>query len=69
MTDTVCAWTEDDDGVWQTGCGNAFFFDTDGPIENKQKFCGYCGGELKAKRVEVSSRMRRASPAAEKEKP
>lgn len=36
----LCQWTGDDDGVWHTDCGEAFFF---GPSENKMKFCGYCG--------------------------
>lgn len=44
-----CEWTEDADGIWHTGCGHTFFFDTDGPVENKQKFCGYCGLALSAK--------------------
>ena len=39
----ACEWCEDDNGLWHTGCGHLFFFDTDGPVENKQKFCGYCG--------------------------
>lgn len=43
-----CEWTGDADGVWHTGCGNAFFFDDGGgPVEHKQAFCGYCGGTLK----------------------
>ena len=41
-----CQWIEDEDGVWDTGCGNRFGFDADGPRENKQHFCGYCGGRL-----------------------
>lgn len=41
-----CVWTEDGDGVFQTACGHSFVFDTDGPVENKQRFCGYCGGKL-----------------------
>lgn len=44
----LCRWTPDDDGVYQTDCGHSFCFDTDGPIENKQRFCGYCGGVLVA---------------------
>ena len=43
-----CEWREDDDGVWFTGCDHAFWFDVDGPVENLQKFCGYCGGNLVA---------------------
>lgn len=42
-----CAWTEDaDEGCWRTGCGHAWHFEYDGPTENQQQFCGYCGGAL-----------------------
>lgn len=42
-----CIWTRDEANVWWTGCGQAFQFTTDGPIENGFWFCGYCGGQLK----------------------
>lgn len=42
-----CRWTHDaDTESWDTGCGEKFHFETDGPKENGQKFCGYCGGKL-----------------------
>lgn len=41
-----CVWTEDEDGIWQTECGDAFAFDSGSPTENKAKFCQYCGAEL-----------------------
>ena len=44
-----CEWAEDDDGVWQTDCGEAHQFTDGGPVENSQRFCGYCGGKLKPK--------------------
>ena len=44
----TCEWTEDEDGYWDTGCGELFQFNDDGPAENRFKFCPYCGGELKA---------------------
>lgn len=44
-----CEWREDDDGVWHTGCGTSFFFDTDGPKENKFHFCYHCGKRLAPK--------------------
>ena len=43
----VCDWREDDDGIWHTGCGTSFFFDTDGPAENKFNFCYHCGAKLR----------------------
>jgi hypothetical protein len=47
---TYCRWTYDVyDGSWNTGCGHAFTFNDGGPVENSQKFCGYCGGKLLAK--------------------
>jgi len=45
-----CRWTVDDEGVWDTGCGEKYEFFTDGPVENQQRFCGYCGRRLKVAR-------------------
>lgn len=42
----TCKWTNSDDGPWETGCGHAYEFIDDGPKENGQQFCGYCGGRL-----------------------
>jgi hypothetical protein len=44
----ACPWTPDDDGVYHTGCGNAFFFDTGTADENRAHFCQYCGKPLSA---------------------
>ena len=41
-----CKWKEDEDGNWETGCGEIFTFTDGGPQENRQKHCGYCGGKL-----------------------
>lgn len=41
-----CQWVADDDGVYHTGCVNAFTFIDAGPKENHMKFCCYCGGNL-----------------------
>lgn len=46
-----CVWSlydqRADDGLWQTGCGQRWNFDSDGtPEDHKQRFCGYCGGIL-----------------------
>ena len=41
-----CAWQEDEDGVWETGCHEMFVFEADGPQENDFRFCPYCGGPL-----------------------
>lgn len=48
-----CVWTEDEDGIHHTACGEMFCFD--GPIaDHKQRFCGYCGAAIREVRyVEV----------------
>ena len=43
-----CAWTQDSDGLYNTGCGHVWFFDSGTAAENEAKFCVYCGGNLKA---------------------
>ena len=51
MTDqTTCTWTEDDDGNFETTCGEMFVLITGTPYENSMRFCCYCGSPL----VEVS---------------
>jgi hypothetical protein len=42
----TCTWTEDDEGTWNTTCGNAFVFTEEGPLKNGFLHCGYCGGKL-----------------------
>lgn len=46
LTALVCQWGDDEEGIWNTGCGELFQFDADGPRENGFKFCPYCGKEL-----------------------
>jgi hypothetical protein len=41
-----CRWLEDDDGNWDTACGERFFFETGGPTENRAKWCLYCGRRI-----------------------
>ena len=38
-----CVWTVDDDGTWETACGEAWQFTCDGPEENNFRFCHGCG--------------------------
>jgi nuclear transport factor 2 (NTF2) superfamily protein len=47
-----CEWHEDSDGIWHTACGNAFQFTTDGPIENRMKFCCYCGAAIEERKYD-----------------
>lgn len=43
---TTCEWTVNDDGAFETACGNVFEFTADGPAQNGFKFCPYCGSQL-----------------------
>jgi len=44
---TPCAWQEDADGNWETGCGNLFILNDGTPAENGMGYCCYCGKPLK----------------------
>lgn len=46
MQNDVCQWAQDDDGIWQTECGNAFEIMNGTPKENEFNYCTYCGKEL-----------------------
>jgi len=39
-----CAWTEDADGNWITGCQEIHVFISGTPQENGYVYCPYCGG-------------------------
>ena len=43
---TACQWIQDDDGVFDTGCGERFVLDSGTPDENGFNFCCYCGKKL-----------------------
>ncbi len=42
-----CGWQQDDDGNWETGCGELHIINEGIPSENNMHFCCYCGGKLK----------------------
>ena len=46
-TPLTCTWTENEDGVYETNCGNLFVFNDGGPVENDFRYCPYCGRELR----------------------
>lgn len=49
----TCTWTHDDiEDKENTQCGEAFLLDSGTPIENKMKFCCYCGKVLVEKENE-----------------
>ena len=37
-----CAWREDE-GVWETDCGETFVLNDGTPYENGMRFCCFCG--------------------------
>lgn len=41
-----CGWEQDDDGVYNTECGEMFIFNEGDIRENGARFCMYCGGEI-----------------------
>jgi hypothetical protein len=41
--DFYCYWQEDQDGIWNTGCGWMYQFFDGGPLDNNHKYCQYCG--------------------------
>lgn len=42
----LCKWQSDEDGVYETDCGNSFVFDTDNATDNGVRFCFYCGRQI-----------------------
>jgi hypothetical protein len=42
-----CHWEENEDGWWNTDCGNAFEFTQGSPIYNGFKSCPYCEKKLR----------------------
>jgi len=45
-----CTWIEDEDGNWETACDHLHLFYAGGPVENKYRFCPYCGQKIKERR-------------------
>lgn len=41
-----CEWKQDENGVWETECGNMFEITEGTPNENDLKYCPYCGKHL-----------------------
>ena len=42
----ACAWSLDDDGIYQTECGEHFVFSDGSRTECKAKYCGNCGAKI-----------------------
>ncbi len=50
-----CVWVQDENGVWETQCGNAHEFYDGGPSDNFYRYCPYCGKIPIEKKYGVSS--------------
>jgi hypothetical protein len=48
-----CAWTPNEDGYYETLCGNAYTIIEGTPEDNSMKFCAYCGGRLVVRLAEI----------------
>lgn len=43
----TCDWEQDQDGYWQSGCGQEFeFLTVSGPADNAFAYCPFCGKPL-----------------------
>lgn len=42
----ACVWAEDQEGNWDTKCGDKYCLTTGTPFENGMQWCCYCGGSL-----------------------
>ena len=46
----TCEWTHDEnDGFWESACGEAWLFNYGGPADNNVRFCQGCGKPLRIK--------------------
>jgi hypothetical protein len=52
MTESICTWSEDDDGNWNTSCSQEFILIEGTPSQNDMRFCCYCGCHLVEKLYE-----------------
>lgn len=42
----ICKWKENENGAWETECGEIFEFTAGTPRENGFNHCVYCGKKL-----------------------
>lgn len=42
----TCGWREDEDGNWQTDCGECYVLIDGNPDENDYRFCPSCGRSI-----------------------
>jgi predicted RNA-binding Zn-ribbon protein involved in translation (DUF1610 family) len=53
--DGTCDWAENQDGAYETSCGEIFEFTNGGPKDNKFTHCPYCGKELDTPKPRIST--------------
>lgn len=51
--DETCEWKQDDDGIWDTECGNRFEVMEGTQHENQMNYCPYCGKSLREVKYEA----------------
>lgn len=44
--ESACVWAEDQEGNWDTKCGDKHYLTAGTPFENGMHWCCYCGGSL-----------------------
>jgi hypothetical protein len=42
----TCEWTQSEEDVWESACGDAWVFETGTPEDNSMRFCPFCGRKL-----------------------
>ena len=50
-----CVWTEDEEGYWDTACGEKHEFIIGSPSENNYVFCPYCGDNIEEVKYECEA--------------
>lgn len=50
-----CAWNEDEEGYWNTTCGEIWIFNDGGPSDNRCNYCFYCGKPIEEKLFDYAS--------------
>ena len=45
LRDGTCEWWEDGE-MWESSCGVAYMFNSDGPEDNGHRFCHKCGKRI-----------------------
>lgn len=45
LEDGTCEWWEDGE-MWESSCGVAYMFNSDGPEDNGHTFCHKCGNRI-----------------------